>query len=47
MLSTPDKMAWPEHETLCLISIWGEDSIQAQIEGCTRNKEVYDRIANR
>ena len=45
MLSTPDKMAWPEHETLCLISIWGEDSIQAQIEGCTRNKEVYDRIA--
>ena len=31
MLSTPDKMAWPEHETLCLISIWGEDSIQAQI----------------
>ena len=45
MLSTPDKMAWPEHETLCLISIWGEDSIQAQIEGCTRNKEVYDRVA--
>ena len=45
MLSTPDKMARPEHETLCLISIWGEDSIQAQIEGCTRNKEVYDRVA--
>ena len=45
MLSTPDKMAWPEHETLCLISIWGEDSIQAQIEGCTRKKEVYDRVA--
>ena len=45
MLSTPDKMPWPEHETLCLISIWGEDSIQAQIEGCTRNKEVYDKVA--
>ena len=45
MLITPDKMAWHKHETLFLISIWGEDSIQAQIEGCTRNKEVYDRVA--
>ena len=48
MLSTPDKMAWPEHETLCLISIWGEDSIQAQIVSsldCSIAREKNSRAA--
>ena len=48
MLSTPDKMAWPEHETLCLISIWGEDSIQAQIASsldCSIAREKNSRAA--
>ena len=48
MLSTPDKMAWPEHETLCLISIWGEDSIQAQIASsldCSIAREKSSRAA--
>lgn len=38
-------MAWQEDETLCLIALWSEDSIQAQIEGCKRNKEVYEKLA--
>ena len=48
MLSTPDKTAWPEHETLCLISIWGEDSIQAQIASsldCSIAREKNSRAA--
>ena len=27
------KMAWSEHETGCLIDLWGEESVQFQIEG--------------
>ena len=36
---------WTEGEMLCLIRLWGEDSIQAQIEGCRRNREVFARLA--
>ena len=39
------KMAWSEHKTLYLIALWGEDSIQVQIEGCARNREVYVKLA--
>lgn len=38
-------MAWSEQETLCFIRLWSDDGIQAQIEGCTRNREVFDRLA--
>ena len=27
-----------------LIEVWGEDTIQAQLEGCKHNSEVYDKI---
>ena len=36
---------WSKEETLKLIEIWGNGAILAQLEGCTRNQEVYDRIA--
>ena len=39
------KMAWSEQETLCLIRLWSNDGIQAQIEGCKRNREVIDTLA--
>ena len=40
------KMAnWTEDETLCLITLWGEDSIQAQIEGCRRNRAIFAKLA--
>ena len=36
------KMAnWTEDETLCLITLWGEDSIQSQIEGCQHNSAIF------
>ena len=34
-----------EAVTYKLIEIWGNDQIQAQLEGCKRNKTVYERIA--
>ena len=43
--SLDTKMAWSEHETLYLVELWGEDSIQVQIEGCARNREVYVKSA--
>lgn len=38
---------WDKQETRKLIEIWGEDNIQSQLEGCHRNKEVYQRIARK
>ena len=31
---------WSKEKTFKLISIWSEDNIQAQLEGCKRNREV-------
>ena len=36
---------WVDPEVYKLIEIWSEDSIQAQLEGCRRNKEVYEKIS--
>ena len=36
---------WSKEETFKLISIWSEDNIQAQLEGCKRNREVYSKIS--
>lgn len=42
----PLKMAfWSDKETVKLIEIWGEEAIQEQLEGCKRNRDVYDKIA--
>ena len=37
--------SWSDEETLKLITIWGKDAIQAMLEGCRRNKEVFAKIA--
>lgn len=37
--------SWSEAETYKFIEIWGNDQIQAQLEGCKRSKTVYERIA--
>ena len=39
------RMDWSEAATLKLIEIWGEDSIQAQLEGCKRNREVFKKYS--
>ena len=36
---------WSKEETLKLISIWNDDTVQAQLEGCRRNSDVYRKIA--
>ena len=38
-------MAWSDEETLKLIEVWGDETIQAQLEGCKRNKDVYQKIS--
>ena len=38
---------WNEEETLKLIEIWGEDSIQAMLEGSKRNKDVFNKISRK
>ena len=39
------RVDWSESETVKLIEVWGEESIQSELEGCKRNKQVYDKIA--
>ena len=36
---------WSKEETFKLITIWSDDTIQAQLEGCIRNSDVYRKIA--
>ena len=36
---------WSDTEVLSLIELWGEDSIQQQLEGAKRNKHVYEKLA--
>ena len=36
---------WRKEETLKLIALWGEEDVQAQLEGCRSNRQVYDKIA--
>ena len=36
---------WSDEETFVLIEIWGEDSIQAMLEGTRRNKDVFVKIS--
>jgi len=39
------KMAvWQDEETIRLLDLWSEESIQALLEGCTRNKTIYDKL---
>ena len=35
---------WQE-ETIKLLDLWSEESVQALLEGCIRNKIVYDKLA--
>ena len=38
---------WSDDETFKLIELWGEDRIQAQLEGCKRYKQVYSAISEK
>ncbi|XP_065893653.1 uncharacterized protein [Dysidea avara] len=36
---------WQDDETTKLLELWGEESVQASLEGCIRNITIYDKIA--
>ena len=35
---------WSDEEILKLIELWGDEEIQALLEGCTRNRHVYEKV---
>ena len=39
-------MAWSKDETLKLLTIWSDENVQAQLEGCKRNQDVYRKISS-
>ncbi|XP_011406402.1 PREDICTED: zinc finger protein with KRAB and SCAN domains 2-like [Amphimedon queenslandica] len=36
---------WCDEESHKLLELWGEEGIQAQLEGCTRNKHIYEKVS--
>ena len=39
-------VSWSDKETFKLIEFWGEESIQTMLEGCTRNRHVYNKLSS-
>ena len=37
---------WTEAETKALLSIWGSEQIQIELDGVVRNKKIYEKISN-
>ena len=37
-------VAWTDAETFKLIELWGDQSIQEQLEGCKKNRQVFEKI---
>ena len=37
---------WTEAETKALLSVWGSEQIQSELDGVVRNKNIYERISN-
>ena len=37
--------SWSVEETRALIAIWGQESVQSQLERVHRNRDIYQRIA--
>ena len=40
-------MNWTDDKTVLLTDLWSEDSVQAQLEGCRRNKAVYEKLVEK
>ena len=45
MVASSMTFSWTGDETFCLIDAWGDETIQALLEGRTRNRHVYEKIA--
>ena len=44
-LSTTRGFSWSDNEVRALISIWGEDNIQEELDGAVRNQVIFNDIA--
>ncbi|XP_061524335.1 uncharacterized protein zgc:113263 isoform X3 [Phycodurus eques] len=40
------KVPWTEEETLHLLDIWGNDTVQQALKGCLKNRHIYVQIAH-
>ena len=38
---------WNYKETMTLINIWGDESIQWEFEKCRRNAPIYEKVAKK
>ena len=36
---------WKDIETYKLIELWSDETIQEQLEGCKKNKDIYDKLS--
>ena len=39
------RATWSKEEILKLIEVWGDDTIQAQLQDCTRNQKIFEKVA--
>ena len=46
-LTTTCGSRWLDDETKTLISVWGEENVQQQLDGAVRNKTVYEQVAKK
>ena len=45
--STSRGSSWSDNEVRALISIWGEDRIQEELDGAVRNQAIFNSIAKK
>ena len=36
---------WSAEETRALVGVWGQENVQSELDGVTRNRTVFERIA--
>ena len=36
---------WSAEETRALVGVWGQQNVQSELDGVTRNRTVFERIA--
>ena len=36
---------WTDTETFKLIELWGDETIQEELEGCKKNSQIYEKIS--
>ena len=38
---------WLDEEVLALVSIWGDEKVQEELDGAVRNKAVFEKIVRK